>query len=145
MERPQRLNAPSSRWKTFSGNLDISLQTGDSIRNMQKIRMQRVNEALKEIIGEVIVDKLQDPRIGFVTVTRVETSVDLKRAKVFVSIMGDESVRKDTLAGLSSSHGMIQSKIARELKMKNTPTISFTYDDSVDTMFRIDELLKNSE
>ncbi len=112
---------------------------------MQNVRMLRVNEALKEIVGQVIVEELQDPRIGFVTVTRVETSVDLKRAKVFVSIMGDEPVRKDTLAGLSSSHGLIQSKIARELKMKNTPTIRFVYDDSVDTMFRIDELLKRSE
>ncbi len=112
---------------------------------MHNIRMLRVNEALKEIVGQVIVEELHDPRIGFVTVTRVETSVDLKRAKVFVSVMGDEPERKDTLAGLSSSHGLIQGKIARELKMKNTPTIKFVYDDSVDTMFRIDELLNRSE
>lgn len=112
---------------------------------MKQLRMQRVNEALKEIVSRVIVEELQDPRIGFVTVTRVQTSVDLKRAKVYVSVMGDDRTKEETMEGLTSSHGVIQSKIAGELKMKNTPMIKFIYDDSLDVMFRIDELLKRSE
>ena len=107
--------------------------------------MQRVNEAVKEVVSQTIVEELEDPRIGFVTVTKVQTSNDMKSAKIFVSVLGDEKTRQDTLEGLASSHGLIQSKIARELKMKNTPTINFIYDDSTDTMFRIEELLRRSK
>ena len=104
---------------------------------MHQIRMQRVNEAVKEVVSQTIVEELEDPRIGFVTVTKVQTSNDMKRAKIFVSIMGNEETKEQTLEGLASSHGLIQSKIASELKMKNTPTINLVYDDTVDTMFRI--------
>ncbi len=112
---------------------------------MHQIRMQRVNEAVKEVVSQTIVEELEDPRIGFVTVTKVQTSNDMKRAKIFVSIMGNEETKVQTLEGLASSQGLIQSKIASELKMKNTPTINFVYDDTVDKMFRIEELLKRSE
>ncbi len=112
---------------------------------MAQFRMQRVNEAVKEVVSQTIVEELEDPRIGFVTVTKVQTSNDMKTAKIFVSVMGDEKTRQDTFEGLASSRGLIQSKIARELKMKNTPTINFVYDDSTDTMFRIDELLRRSK
>ncbi len=112
---------------------------------MHQFRMKRVNEAVKEVVSQTIVEELEDPRIGFVTVTEVQTSNDMKSAKIFVSVMGDEETRRHTLEGLASSHGVIQSKIAHQLKMKNTPTIDFVYDESVDTMFRIDELLKRSK
>lgn len=133
-------------WHTYVSIFSISDCSFETAKcNMKQLRMRRVNEALKEIVSRVIVEDLQDPRIGFVTVTRVQTSVDLKRAKVYVSVMGDEKTKDETLEGLGSSHGLIQSKIASELKMKNTPMISFIYDDSLDVMFRIDELLKRPE
>ena len=92
-------------------------------------RMRRINEVLREVIGAAIATELSDPRIGFVTVTSVETSPDLRAAKVHVSVLGDEEEREATLTGLRSSHGVIQSKIAAETRMKRTPTLSFHYDD----------------
>jgi ribosome-binding factor A len=103
--------------------------------------MRRINEVLREVVGAAI-GELGDPRIGFVTVTSVETSPDLRTAKVFVSVLGSESEREATLAGLRSSHGVIQSKIAAETRMKRTPTLSFHYDDTVAKGVRISRLLE---
>jgi ribosome-binding factor A len=104
-------------------------------------RMRRVNMAVREVLSRRLAEGLKDPRIGFVTVTSVETSPDLRRARVFVSVLGDEAERDRTLAGLSSSHGLLQAEIARELRMKRTPTLEFVYDDSIDRGMRISELL----
>jgi ribosome-binding factor A len=103
--------------------------------------MRRINEVLREVVGAAI-GELGDPRIGFVTVTSVETSPDLRTAKVFVSVLGSEGEREETLAGLRSSHGVIQSKIAAETRMKRTPTLSFRYDDTVAKGVRISRLLE---
>ena len=108
-------------------------------------RMRRVNEVLREVIGATIATELSDPRIGFVTVTSVETSPDLRAAKVHVSVLGDEQQREETLEGLRSSHGVIQSQIASQMRMKRTPTLSFHYDPTVETGMRISELLKEDE
>ncbi len=86
-------------------------------------RMRRINEVLREVVGAAISTELSDPRIGFVTVTSVETSPDLRTAKVFVSVLGDEDERAATLEGLRSSHGVIQSRIAAETRMKRTPDL----------------------
>jgi ribosome-binding factor A len=102
--------------------------------------MRRINEVLREVIGAAI-SELSDPRIGFVTVTSVETSPDLRAAKVHVSVLGSEEEREATLAGLRSSHGVLQSKIAAETRMKRTPTLSFHYDDTVEQGMRISKLL----
>jgi ribosome-binding factor A len=104
--------------------------------------MRRVNEVLREVVGAAIVDDLSDPRIGFVTVTSVETSPDLRTAKVFVSVLGDEEAREATLAGLRASHGVIQSRIASETRMKRTPTLSFHYDETIEQGMRISRLLE---
>jgi ribosome-binding factor A len=108
-------------------------------------RMRRVNEAVREVISAHISGDLKDPRIGFVTVTGVETSPDLRSARVFVTVLGQESERDDALAGLRSSRGFLQAQIARELRMKRTPTLDFVYDPSVDTGMRISELLAEEE
>lgn len=105
-------------------------------------RMRRVNEVLREVIGAAIASDLGDPRIGFVTVTSVETSPDLRTAKVHVSVLGDEGQRELALAGLRSSHGVLQQRIADETRMKRTPTLSFHYDDTVDRGMRISRLLE---
>ncbi len=105
-------------------------------------RMRRVNEAVREVLSAHITDDLKDPRIGFVTVTAVETSPDLRRARVYVSVLGGEREREDALAGLRSSAGFLQSKLGAELSMKRTPTVEFVYDDSIDQGMRITELLE---
>jgi ribosome-binding factor A len=108
-------------------------------------RMRRVNEAVREVISAHISGDLKDPRIGFVTVTGVETSPDLRSARVFVTVLGEKSERDDALAGLRSSAGFLQAQIGRELRMKRTPTLDFVYDESVDTGMRISELLAEEE
>jgi ribosome-binding factor A len=108
-------------------------------------RMRRVNEAVREVISAHISGDLKDPRIGFVTVTGVETSPDLRSARVFVSVLGQEAEREDALAGLRSAAGFLQAQIGRQLRMKRTPTLDFVYDPSVDTGMRITELLGEDE
>jgi ribosome-binding factor A len=105
-------------------------------------RMRRINEVLREVVGAAVAGELNDPRIGFVTVTSVETSPDLRTAKVFVSVLGDEDEREATLSGLRSSHGVIQARIAAETRMKRTPTLTFHYDDTIEKASRVSELLE---
>ncbi len=104
-------------------------------------RMRRVNEALREVIAAAIAAELEDPRIGFVTVTAVETSPDLRSARVFVSVLGTKEERERTLAGLASSHGLLQAAIAREMRLKRTPTLSFAYDEGPERGVRLSQLL----
>jgi ribosome-binding factor A len=107
----------------------------------QPERMRRVDEAVKEVLSDAIAHQLKDPRVGFVTVTAVETSPDLRHARVFVSVLGDEGVRRRSLDGLQSAHGFLQQRVSGELRLKHTPTLEFRYDDSTDRGFRIAELL----
>jgi ribosome-binding factor A len=107
--------------------------------------MRRINEVLREVVGATISTELNDPRIGFVTVTSVETSPDLRTAKVFVSVLGSEEEREATLAGLRSSHGVIQSRIAAETRMKRTPKLAFHYDSTVEQGVRISHLLQSED
>jgi len=100
-----------------------------------------VNEAVREVLSARIAEGLKDPRIGFVTVTSVETSPDLRHARVYVSVLGDEPERAQSLAGLASAHGLLQQAIARELRMKRTPTLQFVFDESIERGMRISELL----
>jgi ribosome-binding factor A len=108
-------------------------------------RMRRVNEAVKEVLSTHIAGDLRDPRVGFVTVTSVETSPDLRRARVYVSVLGGEDERTRSLAGLEASHGFLQSQVAGELRLKRTPVLEFVYDESIDTGMRITGLLDEEE
>jgi ribosome-binding factor A len=107
---------------------------------MPDARMRRVDEAVRAVISDAIAKDLQDPRVGFVTVTAVKTSPDLRHARVYVSVLGDEQARSDTLEGLRSAHGFLQGRVAAELSLKNTPTITFEYDESIDRGMRITQL-----
>jgi ribosome-binding factor A len=111
---------------------------------MAGARMRRVDEALREVVAAAV-SELSDPRLGFITVTGVETSADLRTAKVFVSVLGDETERDDTLEALRSSHGVIQSRIAGEMRMRRTPTLTFHYDDTIEKGVRISRLLEESQ
>jgi ribosome-binding factor A len=104
-------------------------------------RMRRVNEAVREVLSSRISEGFNDPRIGFVTVTAADTSPDLRHARVYVSVLGGQDERERTLAGLDAAHGLLQQAIARELRMKRTPTLTFVYDESIDRGMRISELL----
>ena len=103
-------------------------------------RMRRVNEALREVLSEGI-GSLKDPRIGFVTVTGVDTSPDLSHATVYVSVLGSEKKRDATLAGLQSSHGVLQTRVNRELRLKRTPQLTFEYDPTVERGVRLSRLI----
>jgi ribosome-binding factor A len=106
-------------------------------------RMRRVDEAIRQVIGEAA-GELKDPRVGFVTVTDVRTSADLAHARVYVSVLGDEPLRESTMEGLSSAHGYLQRCVASELHLKRTPTLTFVYDDTTDRALRIDALLEQT-
>jgi len=105
--------------------------------------MRRVDEAVRAVLSDAIAKDLQDPRVGFVTVTGVKTSPDLRHARVYVSVLGDERARSDSLAGLRSAHGFLQGRVAVELMLKHTPALAFEYDESVDRGMRISRLLEN--
>ena len=103
-------------------------------------RMRRVNEAIRETLAEAL-GELKDPRIGFVTVTGVDTSPDLRQARVYVSVLGNERKREKTLQGLESAHGVLQAKLATELRMKRTPQLAFEFDPSVQEGMRMSQLI----
>src|SRR5262245_47401666 len=103
-------------------------------------RMRRVNEAIREVVSESL-GELKDPRIGFVTVTGVDTSADLRQARVYVSVLGSKRKREQTLAGLAAAHGVLQGRLASELRMKRTPTLAFEYDPSVEEGVRMSKLI----
>jgi ribosome-binding factor A len=107
---------------------------------MPSARMRRVNEALREVLSESL-GELKDPRIGFVTVTGVEASPDLRQARVFVSVLGSERKREQTLEGLEAAHGVLQARVSRELRMKRTPRLSFEYDPTVERGVRMSRLI----
>lgn len=108
-------------------------------------RMRRVDEAVRAVLSDAIAKDLKDPRVGFVTVTAVKTSPDLRHARVFVSVLGDERVRSDSLHGLRSAHGFLQAQLAQELNFKHTPMLEFVYDESVDRGMRISQLIDEYE
>jgi ribosome-binding factor A len=106
--------------------------------------MRRVNEAMREVLSDAVLN-LKDPRIGFVTVTSVDTSVDLRTATVWVSILGTDTQRKLSLAGLRSAHGVLQRRVATELRLKHTPQLDFSFDDTADRAERIEQILAEAK
>ncbi len=105
-------------------------------------RMRRVDEGVRQVLGDALAKELKDPRVGFVTVTDVRTSADLRHARVYVSVLGDAEQREATLAGLRSAHGYLQQRIAAELRLKRTPTLEFVYDETTDRAMRVESLLQ---
>jgi ribosome-binding factor A len=103
-------------------------------------RMRRVNESVRQVLSEAL-PELKDPRIGFVTVTGVDTSPDLRHARVYVSVFGSEKKRAATLEGLAAAHGVLQTHLARELRMKRTPQLTFEYDRTVEEGVRMTKLI----
>jgi ribosome-binding factor A len=103
-------------------------------------RMRRVNESVRQVLAEALLE-LKDPRIGLVTVTGVDTAPDLRHAVVFVSVLGSEKKKQATLRGLEAAHGLLQSQLARQLRLKRTPQLTFEYDQSVERGVRMSQLI----
>lgn len=103
-------------------------------------RMRRIDGAMKKVLSEAI-PTLKDPRIGFVTVTTVETSRDLDHAKVWLSVFGTEKQRERTLAALEGAAGVLQARVNRELKLRRTPQLEFVYDRAVEHGVRLTHLI----
>jgi ribosome-binding factor A len=105
--------------------------------------MRRVDEAVREVLGDAVTQDLKDPRVGFVTVTEVRTSADLRQARVFVSVFGTEEEQAATLEGLASAHGILQGRIARELRMKRTPALEFRLDDTAEKAAKLEAIIED--
>ena len=99
-----------------------------------------MNEAIRKVLSEAL-PTLKDPRIGFVTVTGVQTTPDLAQATVFVSVLGTEDEQERTLAGLQSAHGVLQAQVARELGTRRTPVLTFAYDPAIERGVRLTKMI----
>jgi ribosome-binding factor A len=108
---------------------------------MSPDRMRRVDEAMRQVLGEALAQDLKDPRVGFVTVTDVKTSPDLRHARVYVSVLGDADSQAATLAGLRSAHGFLQNRVAGELRLKRTPELRFELDDTAERAARLERII----
>jgi len=103
--------------------------------------MRRVDEAMRQVLGDALAQELKDPRVGFVTVTDVKTSPDLRHARVYVSVLGDPPARAATLEGLRSAHGFLQGRVAGELRLKRTPELRFELDETAERAARLERLI----
>lgn len=108
---------------------------------MSPDRMRRVDEAVRQVLSDAVAQGLKDPRVGFVTVTDVKTTPDLRQARVFVSVLGTPAEREASIEGLRSAHGYLQRMVASELRLKHTPTLEFVSDDTAERAMRIERLL----
>ncbi len=109
---------------------------------MTTARMRRVDEAIREVLADAIPKHVKDPRVGFVTVTDVDTSPDLRHAHVFVSVLGTEDERTACLDGLTSAHGVLQRVVGSQLRMKRTPTLNFSLDETALRAVRLEALIQ---
>ena len=109
---------------------------------MGQLRMQRVQELMKQELSKIILQDLKDPRIGFVTVTAVDVSSDLRNARVYVSLMGSEQQIADSWRGLQSSRGFLRREIGHRVRLRYTPELTLELDKSVDYGVHIQELLQ---
>jgi ribosome-binding factor A len=112
---------------------------------MSAERMRRVDEAMREVLSDVLTHELKDPRVGFVTVTDVKTSPDLRHARVFVSVLGDPDAVEASLEGLRSALGFLQGRVGSELRLKNTPALHFIHDDTAERAQRLERVIRETE
>lgn len=111
---------------------------------MNSKRIERVGRELQRELSQIILYELKDPGIGFITITRVEPAADLKSARVFISVLGNESNRQKSLKALSHARGYIQKIIGQRMKLKFTPILSFHYDKELDEQFKISKIIEEN-
>ncbi|RDW17797.1 30S ribosome-binding factor RbfA [Oceanobacillus chungangensis] len=110
---------------------------------MSELRANRIAEQMKKELGEIITRKIKDPRVGFVTVTDVEVTGDLQQAKIFISVLGDEKQKQETLTGLAKAKGFIRTEIGRRIRLRKTPELIFEFDEAFEYGNRIDTILRD--
>lgn len=112
------------------------------VKEMENMRTNRVAEQMKKEVGEILNRKIKDPRVGFVTVTDVELTNDLQHATVFISVLGNEEEKQDTLIGLAKASGFIRSEVGKRIRLRKTPEIMFQFDEAHEYGNRIDSILR---
>lgn len=110
---------------------------------MSEIRANRVAEQMKKELGEILTRRIKDPRVGFVTVTDVEVTGDLQQAKVYISVLGDEKQKQDTLLGLAKAKGFIRSEIGKRIRLRKTPELSFEFDEAFAYGNKIETIIRD--
>ncbi|MDQ2681533.1 MAG: 30S ribosome-binding factor RbfA [Candidatus Eremiobacteraeota bacterium] len=109
---------------------------------MKQQRLARIDHEVQRVLGTVISQNLKDPRMGFTTVTRVEITQDLRFAKVFVSIIGDRHVARQTMDALEHAAGFLRGELGREVKLRYTPELSFVEDRSTERAIALTKTLR---
>jgi ribosome-binding factor A len=109
---------------------------------MRSTRLRRIDDQIRRVVSETILTQVQDPRVGFVTVTRVQVSREFDTAKVYVSVLGSDEERANTMQGLRSAAPFLQSRIGQAMRLRRVPLLRFLYDDSLDRGMRVDEALR---
>jgi ribosome-binding factor A len=112
------------------------------VRGMDYRRSDKVGVVIKEEISRMLIREIKDPRIGFVTITRVKVSKDLRFVKVYFSVLGDQSAREDSVRGLNSAVGFMRRELGRRLRLRYVPDIVFSFDPSLEHMSRLAELIQ---
>ena len=110
---------------------------------MAELRANRIAEQMKKELSDILARKIKDPRVGFVTVTDVEVTGDLQQAKAFISVLGDEKQKQDTLLGLAKAKGFIRSEIGSRIRLRKTPELTIEFDEAFEYGNRIDSILKD--
>jgi ribosome-binding factor A len=105
-------------------------------------RPERLAEEIREEVARMLTSELKDPRLGFVTVTRVELAADLRHVRVHVGVLGDEAERERTLAALRRAAGFVRREVGRRLRIRYSPEIDFRYDLGLDATDRVARILK---
>jgi ribosome-binding factor A len=113
------------------------------VKALSNLRANRVAEQMKKELGEILTRKIKDPRVGFVTVTDVEVTGDLQQATVYISVLGDDNKKKDTLLGLAKAKGFIRSEIGTRIRLRKTPEINFEFDEALEYGNRIETILRD--
>ncbi|WP_117169670.1 30S ribosome-binding factor RbfA [Paraliobacillus sediminis] len=110
---------------------------------MNQMRANRVAEQMKKELGDILSRKIKDPRVGFVTITDVEVTGDLQQAKIYISVLGEEKQKHDTLIGLAKAKGFIRSEIGTRIRLRKTPELFFEFDEAIEKGNRIETILRD--
>ena len=110
---------------------------------MEGKRSEKVADLIHKEISEMLVKRIKDPRIGFITITRVEASEDCRSAKVYFSVTGTREDRERSMKGLSSAKGYVRKELGRRIRLRHTPEIIFKFDPSIEYAIHIEEVIRH--
>lgn len=110
---------------------------------MSELRANRVAEQMKKELGDILTTKIKDPRVGFVTVTDVEVTGDLQQATIYVSVLGTDKEKEDSLLGLSKAKGFVRSEIGKRIRLRKTPEVTFEFDEAYEYGNHIESILRD--